>query len=266
MMEPLPVPAPGREAHLWFASLNGFREPDLEAAARLLLSSSEWRRVQRLALPASRNLGRLSRLLLRHALSHYNGVAPDQWRFAEARGGKPMLAESALPLEFNLSHSGDCVVLGVSHRGHPIGVDIEIQRRRPFLRLARRYFAASEIADLERLPSESSTARFYQYWTLKEAWVKAQGRGLWAALDSVYFHFDKNGGLWPMAEPPLPGYQCWSLTVAPRSCLAVVLGAAENNANLRLFCVGEDFIPQPLAGILQGASAALTLSCGLNGS
>ncbi|MCY4428237.1 MAG: 4'-phosphopantetheinyl transferase superfamily protein [Halieaceae bacterium] len=266
MMEPLPIPAPGREAHLWIASLSGFHEPDLEAAARLQLSDSEWRRVQRLALPASRNLGRLSRLLLRHVLSQYNGVAPGQWRFVEARGGKPMLAQSTLPLEFNLSHSGDCVALGVSHRGHPIGVDIEIQRRRPFLRLARRYFADSEVADLEHLPSESSTARFYQYWTLKEAWVKAQGRGLWTALDSVYFHFDKNGRLWPMEEPPLPGYQCWSLTVAPRRCLAVVLGAATNNAKLRLFCVGEDFIPQPLHGILQGASAELTLSGGLKGS
>ncbi len=79
-------------------------------------------------------------------------AAPDAIAIVGDIYGRPML--KAGDLEFNLSHSGDAVLVGVSLHS-PLGVDIELVRDFPdFLTIAKRHFAPSEVEELLRLAPE----------------------------------------------------------------------------------------------------------------
>ncbi|MCG8672356.1 MAG: 4'-phosphopantetheinyl transferase superfamily protein [Pseudomonadales bacterium] len=56
--------------------------------------------------------------------------------------------------------------------------------------IARRYFSAQEVAALECTAPERQTERFYEYWTLKESYVKARGLGLSVPLKRFSFDLD----------------------------------------------------------------------------
>lgn len=86
-------------------------------------------------------------------------------------GGKPYLDA----LEFNWSHSGNLAVLAVSGRA-AVGVDVEILRSYPQRSaVSRRFFGAA----LQQRIVEGSDRSFVQAWTYYEAWLKAQGIGVW---------------------------------------------------------------------------------------
>lgn len=93
--------------------------------------------------------------------------------------GKPQLGPGPWPpLQFNLSHSGSLLLLGI-HRSLPIGVDLE--RHRPGLRwqaIARRCLSAETVATLEATPKEQQLQAFTAAWCALEATLKASGRGL----------------------------------------------------------------------------------------
>lgn len=91
--------------------------------------------------------------------------------------GKPYFEQK--PVRFNISHSGDVVICALSS-GNEIGIDIELMLpldpedfRGQMTEREWEYIAAS---------SDKMVA-FYDYWTQKEAVIKAQGRGLSTPLD-----------------------------------------------------------------------------------
>jgi 4'-phosphopantetheinyl transferase len=96
-------------------------------------------------------------------------------------------------LHFNLSHSGGALAVAVS-RSRPLGIDLEHQRRpRRTLELAHRFFAPHEAQALGRLPEIQRQIAFLRLWTCKEAWVKADGRGIAADLHRAVFDLDERG-------------------------------------------------------------------------
>jgi 4'-phosphopantetheinyl transferase len=126
----------------------------------------------------------------REVLSRYAKVAPADWRFSRGEHGKPGLLDSPLPLDFNLSHSGDWLACAVT-AGTAVGLDIEYcDPSRDLLKLARRFFQAREIAGLQACTAAEQTVRFYDYWTLKEARIKARGQALGPGLESAGFQLD----------------------------------------------------------------------------
>lgn len=91
--------------------------------------------------------------------------------------GKPALRGGEL--KFSLSHSGGLAAAAVSD----MVLGLDIQEERPCnMTLAKRFFAADEIAALEW--SEDKDAYFTELWCRKESCVKAWGRGLPAGLNS----------------------------------------------------------------------------------
>lgn len=85
------------------------------------------------------------------------------------REGKPAIQDC--PYHFNLSHSGDYLVLTVGET--PLGVDIEkITKIRP--KTLEKYF---NDAEKQRVTKEG-TAAFYELWTKKESYVKYTGEGI----------------------------------------------------------------------------------------
>src|SRR5690606_35741943 len=89
-------------------------------------------------------------------------------------------------LQFNLSKSSGLVACAITCDAL-VGVDVENVRRRAPLDVADTFFAPSEVAALRALPLEQQPQRFFEYWTLKESYVKARGLGLTSPRDQFAF-------------------------------------------------------------------------------
>jgi 4'-phosphopantetheinyl transferase len=135
----------------------------------------------------------VGRALLRHALSRHTPGGP--WRFAP--DGYGCLALVGAPPDaprFNLSHAAGLVVCAVADV--VVGVDVErVDERRTDPGIWQHYFAPAEVAALTALPEEARTERFFTYWTLKEAYIKARGLGVSIPLHHFWFPVE--------AGPPL---------------------------------------------------------------
>lgn len=131
----------------------------------------------------------VTRALLRETLSRYAPVRPEAWEFSLGSHGKPAIAGPAgLRLRFNLSHTGGLVACALT-LDDDIGVDLEdMTRELDPLELAEHVFSREEITALRALAPDAQRRRFFESWTLKEAYLKARGLGL--ALDPQSVSFD----------------------------------------------------------------------------
>jgi 4'-phosphopantetheinyl transferase len=178
------------EVHLWCAFPDEWEDPGLVAQASRILDAEEIDRMERIRFAEGRRLFGVSHLLVRVALSNYADRHPGQWRFVRNGHGKPRVDPESGPasLSFNLAHTEGLAIMAVTSAGD-VGVDVE-RRDRPVgaRRLVSRFFSPEEIAALGKLPAARLQERFFLHWTLKEAAIKALGRGLLVPLDSVGFH------------------------------------------------------------------------------
>ncbi|MGS5019179.1 4'-phosphopantetheinyl transferase family protein [Paenibacillus sp. JJ1683] len=100
--------------------------------------------------------------------------------------GKPSLL-NAPAFHFNVSHSGKWVVCAIDD--HPLGIDIEQLRPIDF-EVGRVCFSDTEYDALMQQDAESRLSYFYDLWTLKESFVKAEGQGLTLPLKSFSFELE----------------------------------------------------------------------------
>ncbi len=173
-----------REVCLWTVRL----EATEANFARCLgwLSPDETARAERFHFPRHRNAYVLGRAALRALLAGYLGATPQGVRFDYGPQGKPALApdDGLCSLRFNASNAGDFAAY-VFTKGCEIGVDIEQHRALPDLeRIARRFFAPEETAELMELSPSEQTSAFFRCWTRKEAYIKAMGGGFSIPLNS----------------------------------------------------------------------------------
>ncbi len=176
------------EVHLWFADLERI-DRALIPRYRALMSAGERQRNERYRFEHLREADCVTRALVRTVLSRYVPLAPDEWRFSPGEHGKPEIDQPGLelPLRFNLSHTSRYVVCAVGLE-RDLGVDIErTQRRNSVLNIANRYFSEQEVDELFRLPATQQEDRFFDYWTLKEAYMKASGEGIALGLGNFGF-------------------------------------------------------------------------------
>ncbi len=146
------------------------------------LSPNERQRAAKFHFDKDRNRYIVSHASLRGILAGYLQRAPEELSFSVNEYGKPFLADHEL--EFNLSHSGDYALIAVT-RGRNIGIDVEqILAEVEIEELARRNFSPREVTELTALPPEQRLNGFFNCWTRKEAYIKAQGLGLSLPLDS----------------------------------------------------------------------------------
>jgi 4'-phosphopantetheinyl transferase len=202
-----------------------------------ILDEEERARAARFLREADRRAFIAAHALLRAMLSRVAGTAPREWRFITGSHGKPHIhPELGHPgLEFNLSHTSGAVACGIAS-GCPIGIDIEDEDRADsHLDIADAYFAPSERARLHAAPAAERPALFLRLWTLKEAYIKAQGRGLSMALDAFAF------SLAPIAisfrEPTSDSSAHWhfkSLRCAGGHRLSVAVRAAAGSPSLTI--------------------------------
>jgi 4'-phosphopantetheinyl transferase len=114
----------------------------------------------------------ISRGALKLIMGRYLNRKPALIEIETGENKKPYIKDS--PLFYNLSHSGDWIIIAVSDSG--IGIDTELVNNSfDFNDVINEYFSPEE----SRFINEDKSAdRFFMLWTRKEALTKATGKGL----------------------------------------------------------------------------------------
>lgn len=137
------------------------------------LVDSELRRLKSFASAKRRQQFLTGRWLLRELLAaESGGVLEAQVAEIDVEGRTHLALGHA-----NVSHSGDWC--GAVSAARAIGVDLEVLRpRADLIGLAQEVCSPTQCEALAALEDEARLPQFYRLWTLKEAWLKARGRGL----------------------------------------------------------------------------------------
>lgn len=190
--------------------------------------------------PRQRDRYVMVRSCLRQILAFKLSVSPEAIRFSKAEHGKPYLTDYP-ELAFNLSHTADHWAIAVGWQCR-VGIDIEIVKPRISLAgLVEKCFAEPEAAYWHSLPEAQQIAEFYRFWTRKEAFTKATGRGIALGLTQCVINPDKPIELLSVPDDYLPasGWQLRDLTLENG-----ILGAvAVDNKTADIRIMENSFIP-----------------------
>jgi 4'-phosphopantetheinyl transferase len=119
---------------------------------------------------------------LRVFLAQALNEQPEKISIKKAEQGKPYLADHP-ELAFNLSHSSNAMVIAIGWNCQ-LGVDMEyLKPRNSLAGLVDKCFAEEENVYWSALPDTQKLTEFYRFWTRKEAFVKATGRGIALGLN-----------------------------------------------------------------------------------
>ncbi|GIC78469.1 4'-phosphopantetheinyl transferase superfamily protein [Moritella sp. F3] len=175
------------EIHLWSVAPHKIQQPELLQAYSQLLSPAETTKQQRFRFEKDRHSALITRAFIRDLLSHYADVRPADWQFAKGEKNKPEIVNPPLPLRFNISHTDNLIICAVMLHDD-IGCDVEnTQRSSDVLSIAKYSFSDIEVDDLLAQPIAQQASRFFDYWTLKESYIKAWGLGLSIPLKDFSF-------------------------------------------------------------------------------
>lgn len=215
---------------LWLLRYDRIDDDALLARLRETLDADERAQEPRYYFADDRKRYLLTRALVRATLSRYAPLAPAQWRFGANAYGRPHIApaqqaQAAPGLCFNLSHTHGLIALAVS-RDREIGVDVEhVRHRAVSLGIAHRFFAADEVAALAQVAADRQQDRFFEYWTFKEAYIKARGMGLSLPLERFSFRYPCERSVRLNAQPDLDAdparWSLWQYRLPPEYLLAL---------------------------------------------
>jgi 4'-phosphopantetheinyl transferase len=184
---PASLSSPEDTAHLWLCDPAAVDDALLRRYLTLL-APDELERLAQFRTHGSRVQYLVTRALLRSVLSRYFSIPPTAWRFSRNAGGRPAIHNrEAAGIDFNISHTGSRILLGIA-ADVAIGVDIEHCRRElPALKIADRFFSPAEADYLRACGDAERLEQFFRFWTLKESYAKAHGLGLSLPLDEISF-------------------------------------------------------------------------------
>lgn len=175
---------------LWLAFPGEIQDARLLEEYRRLLTTEERIKERSFRFGKDRHCYLVTRALIRTTLSRYASVAADHWMFSTNAYGKPHITNTdpvAERISFNISHTHGLVALGIT-KDKPIGLDAEnVCYQTAPIEMAQGLFSSIEVASLYALPEEKRHELFFQYWTLKESYIKARGLGLTIPLDQFFF-------------------------------------------------------------------------------
>ena len=222
------------EIHIWYREV-------VENIDTSCLCPAEVRQASRFVFLRDRRRYLATRVLVREVLSRYASVAPAAWEFTTGEFGKPYVARPHLPVSiyFNVSHTSTVVACAIAAVAE-IGVDIEDRIPEDYRELAKQFFAEQEQNWCANAGMEpESRSRFLAIWTLKEAYIKAIGKGMSVPLTSFSIVPDDNGEATPVIRsdedgPPRRWY-CKRLTLPTGLPLAVTVPASESTPAVAIF-------------------------------
>ncbi|KAB2046413.1 hypothetical protein ES319_D01G232800v1 [Gossypium barbadense] len=185
---PIQLPSP-RETHFWYILPDEVKSVALLNRYSELLSPCERENVNRMSGDQLKKRALLARALVRTTIARYQTnceINPRSLKFRKNIYGKPEVEWhkddnfSPPPLHFNISHTPSMIACSVTINA-PIGIDVEEKQRKlknDIIAFAQRYFSPYEVKLLTSISDpEVRRQEFIKLWTLKEAYVKALGKG-----------------------------------------------------------------------------------------
>ncbi|KAH1123158.1 hypothetical protein J1N35_006318 [Gossypium stocksii] len=182
------LPSP-RETHFWYILPDELKSVALLNRYSELLSPCERENINRMSGDQLKKRALLARALVRTTIARYQTnceINPRSLKFRKNIYGKPEVEWhkddnfSPPPLHFNISHTSSMIACGVTINA-PIGIDVEEKQRKlknDIIAFAQRYFSPYEVKLLTSISDpEVRRQEFIKLWTLKEAYVKALGKG-----------------------------------------------------------------------------------------
>ena len=134
------------------------------------LPEKDRERIGRFRFDADRIRGTLGTVMIRHFAGE--AFPGEEIRIERTELGKPFLYGHE-GFEFSLSHSGDMVVLAVS--GKAVGADVETVKGRDW-KMFGRFLSEAEMKMIGE--AEDPEEKFFEVWTVREAFSKEEGQGL----------------------------------------------------------------------------------------
>ncbi|MBI1771260.1 MAG: 4'-phosphopantetheinyl transferase superfamily protein [Burkholderiales bacterium] len=180
-------PAP----EIWIARLDYLRT--YRSCLQSLLSSTEQVRGQRYLQQDDRDRYLGGRALSKLAIAKICGIPPEEISVVTATTGKPSVTFSRKNIvtpAISISHAGDLIVVALQY-GAEIGVDVELFNHDVNLDdLMGVVCSSEEIAEINLPGAKNRAQKFYEFWVLKEAYLKATGEGLSADARRLVFSVD----------------------------------------------------------------------------
>lgn len=162
-------------------NIKGIQVDDTFHALEGIISEERYKKMQRYYFEADKIRSLFAEVLLRYALKKHYGLEGADIQFDTNEYGKPSLKKNK-NIYFNVSHSGDWILCAISSK--PVGVDVE-QIKEKNIDIAERFYAEEEYQTL--LKSKNASELFFVYWTLKESYVKAEGKGMSISFSTFAF-------------------------------------------------------------------------------
>jgi len=210
-------------------------------AAEALLSKAERAQADRYKTGDDRRRYVTGRALLRQLSAHYLGITPDMLAVAKNAHGKPYWQDYTDKLSFNLSHSGDWIILAFAD-GADIGVDVQLIDTGPRFRGEKVVKYALHPDEREALAATSEDKHrelFYGIWTLKEATIKAMGLSLHGQLERFSVFPLPVGERWLPINSHNNAYSCRTLNIDARHKGALAISGAGDTYNMNILSISD---------------------------
>jgi 4'-phosphopantetheinyl transferase len=168
--------ATGSPISLWYGVVN--YTPSLYQHCWQQLDANSQQRAQHIKNPSLQQRHVIIHGQVRQILANLLQQSPQLLTITTNSYGKPYLVNHP-QLAFNLSHTGNVFVLALAWHCQ-VGIDVERSDhpRDQLTGLVQKCFAKEEADYWQQLPAHQQLASFYQFWTRKEAFVKATGFGI----------------------------------------------------------------------------------------
>ena len=161
-------------------------DPDYLDRYFLVLSPNEKTRYDKLSFGQDKKRHLITKAGCRLILQKYLGIPPASIDYEVTKYGRPFISQDQNPIkiDFNISHSGNLIVVGVL-KNVAIGVDTEhVDRDIPI-----------DVSNLAFSPKEQNSImkdnqKAMKFWTLKESYIKALGNGMSYPLKKITCNID----------------------------------------------------------------------------
>ena len=201
------------EIHIWTIPWKSYPYETLEFE---ILSPDERVRLEKFVQIPDRHRYALGHIALRKLLGCYGKIPPFEIKFRYEKYGKPYwdIEGDIREMQFNLSHSGEWIVIAIS-RDFSLGVDVEeITETKNKEKIVKHFYHPAEVFAYDQAPPQKQQELFYRYWTAKEAALKGVGDGLSRRIDSfmipIYFH-SPMGQEFPILEDQEAAFLGWHI-------------------------------------------------------
>ncbi|MFA7243848.1 MAG: 4'-phosphopantetheinyl transferase superfamily protein [Patescibacteria group bacterium] len=161
---------------------------------------------------------------IREACSKMIGISPALISISRDNYGRPFLTDYSNKIDFNISHSGSKLAIGISTDGK-IGVDLE--KIIPIdIREIQKFFTREEMSYIDHSRT-NKTQRLFQVWTSIEAYSKLLGIGLDKQIKKrIFTLLNKDQALIQHAGSPI--------FVNSFKCNKYILSVASKNRNFKV--------------------------------